>query len=91
MCVSFSAENVFMLYDNYQTIYSFNLYVQCQCTCHFTSVLKSGIEGQLGKFNKASYFPEHKMEARIWNKWAGWDKQIGEGGGGGVKNKIGCV
>lgn len=32
------------------------------------------------------------MEARIWNKWAGWDKQIGEGGGGGgVKNKIGCV
>lgn len=31
------------------------------------------------------------MEARIWNKWAGWDKQIGEEGGGGVKNKIGCV
>lgn len=30
------------------------------------------------------------MEARIWNKWAGWDKQIGEGGGG-VKNKMGCV
>lgn len=38
---------------------------------------------------KVSYFPEQKMEARIWNKWAGWDKQIGEGGG--VKNKIGCV
>lgn len=73
MCVSFSAENVFMLYDNYQTIYSFNLYVQCQCTCHFTSVLKSGIEGQLGKFNKKQVIFQNTK----WRQEFGINGQVG--------------